>query len=79
MKYKVIRQHYGDKQYFAGESREVTNEHDAQTLIKMRLIAPFGGESKNPTAEQKAKAKSVPKNKAETAPQNKADNDGHSE
>lgn len=77
MKYKVIRQHYGDRQYYAGESREVANEHDAQTLIKMGLIAPFGGESENPTAEQKGKAKAKPahKNKAETAPQNKAESD----
>lgn len=91
MKYKVLVQHFGDRQYWAGESREVANEQDANELIKLGLIAPFddsnGGdngeqgenEQGNPPAEQKGKAKPAPKNKAETAPQNKADNDGHSE
>ncbi|MFA9487077.1 hypothetical protein LU276_08300 [Moraxella haemolytica] len=65
MKYKVIRQHYGDKQYFAGESREVTNEHDAKILISMGLIEPIAGE----------KAKAAPKNKAEPKVQNKAESD----
>lgn len=60
MEYKVIRQHYGDRQYFSGESREVTNEHDAKILIDMGLIE---GE----------KAKAVPKNKAEPKVQNKAE------
>ncbi len=63
MEYIVKRQHYGDKQYYAGESREVTNEHDAKILIDMGLIAPIEGE----------KAKSAPKNKAEPKVQNKAE------
>ena len=41
MKYKVITQHFGDKQYWAGESREIVNEQDANELIKLGLIAPF--------------------------------------
>lgn len=47
MKYKVITQHFGDKQYWAGESREVTNEQDANELIKLGLIAPLD-EGKKP-------------------------------
>lgn len=89
MKYKVLIQHLGDKQYWAGESREVANEQDAGELIKQGLIAPFdddgdsggGGEQgenerDNPPTEPKAKAKAPPKNKAEPAPQNKADDNG---
>ena len=92
MKYKVLIQHFGDKQYWAGESREVANEQDAGELIKQGLIAPFdddgdsggGGEQgeneqDNPPAEPKAKAKAQPKNKAEPAPQNKADDNGQGE
>lgn len=92
MKYKVLIQHFGDKQYWAGESREVANEQDAGELIKQGLIAPFdddgdsggGGkqgenEQDNPPADPKAKAKPAPKNKAEPAPQNKADDNGQGE
>ena len=92
MKYKVLIQHLGDKQYWTGESREVANEQDAGELIKQGLIAPFdddgdsggGGEQgeneqDNPPAEPKAKAKAPPKNKAEPAPQNKADDNGQGE
>lgn len=91
MKYKVLIQHFGDRQYWAGESREVANEQDAQALIKLGLIAPFddgdngnGGEQDNneqdnPPADPKAKAKPAPKNKADTAPQNKADDNGQGE
>ncbi|MGP1605753.1 MAG: hypothetical protein ACTTG4_05060 [Moraxella sp.] len=92
MKYKVLIQHFGDKQYYAGESREVANDHDAKELIGMGLIAQFdddgdsggGGkqgenEQDNPPAEPKAKAKAPPKNKAEPAPQNKADDNGQGE
>lgn len=92
MKYTVIKQHYGDKQYWVGDVREIDNEHDADELIGMGLIAPFdddgdsggGGEQgeneqDNPPAEPKAKAKAPPKNKAEPAPQNKADDNGQGE
>lgn len=82
MKYKVITQHFGDKQYWAGEIREVASEQDAGELIKMGLIAPFNdGEhsenepSSSPT-DPKAKSKPAPKNKADTAQQNKADDNG---
>lgn len=77
MKYKVLIQHFGDKQYWAGESREVANEQDAKELIKLGLIAPFddgdNGEQDNPPAEPKQKAKSPPKNKAEGEPENKGE------
>lgn len=39
MKYKVLIQHFGDRQYWAGDSREVSNEQDANELIKRGLIA----------------------------------------
>lgn len=39
MKYKVIQQHFGDKQYFVGDERIVENEQDAKMLIGMGLIA----------------------------------------
>lgn len=65
MKYNVLVQHFGDRQYYSGESREVTNEHDAKILIDMGLIEPIDGE----------KAKAAPKNKAKPKPQNKAEGD----
>lgn len=88
MKYKVLIQHFGDKQYWAGESREVANEQDAGELIKQGLIAPFDdgdngeqgeNEQDNTPAEPKQKAKAPPKNKAEPAPQNKADDNEQGE
>lgn len=39
MKYKVLIQHFGDRQYWAGDVREIDNEQDAQILIDMGLIA----------------------------------------
>lgn len=41
MKYKVLVQHFGDRQYWAGENREVANEQDAGELINLGLIAPL--------------------------------------
>lgn len=78
MKYKVLIQHFGDCQYWAGESREVANEQDAKELIKLGLIAPFdddgdNGEQDNPPAEPKQKSKAPPKNKAEGEPENKGE------
>lgn len=45
MKYKVLKQHFGDRQYWAGDVREVTNEQDAQSLINEGLIAEIGGQT----------------------------------
>ena len=68
MEYTVLRQHYGDKQYYAGDRRKVDNNHDAKALIDMGLIAP---------TTQKAKAS--PKNKAEPALENKGNDSDDTE
>lgn len=52
MKYTVIKQHFGDKQYWVGDVREIDNEHDADELLALRLIAPLGEQkADNPTAK----------------------------
>lgn len=38
MEYKVAKQHYGDRQYFEGDTREVKVKGDADILIGMGLI-----------------------------------------
>ena len=38
MGYKVIKQHWGDKQYFEGDTREVKVKGDADQLVAMGLI-----------------------------------------
>lgn len=63
MKYKVIRQHYGSKQFFAGDVREGLNKSDADQLIKMGLIAETKEEKAAPKAQNKMAKK--PQNKAE--------------
>lgn len=65
MKYKVTRQHWGDRQYMEGESREVKNESDAKELLRMGLIA-------EPDAKEE-KAAPKPKNKMAKEPENKAE------
>lgn len=62
MQYQVIKQHYGDKQYWAGETRTLDNEQDANELINMGLIAPLD-----------EKAEKTPKNKNGKQPKNKAE------
>lgn len=62
MQYQVIQQHFGDKQYWTGETRTVENKHDAETLINMGLIAPLD-----------EKAEKTPKNKNGKQPKNKAE------
>lgn len=73
MEYKVIRQHYGDRQYFSGESREVTNEHDANELIKLGLIAPFddgnGGDNGKQGNDEQDNPPADPKSQSQTCPQ----------
>ena len=66
MKYKVIRQHYGSKQFFAGDVREVLNDSDAKALIKAGLIADNKSDK-----EQKAAPKAQNKMAKKTA--NKAE------
>lgn len=68
MKYKVLLQHYGDRQYWAGDEREVKDPETAAYLIEQRLIAPTDDEPEQP----QAKAALAPQNKAAQVPQNKS-------
>lgn len=56
MKYEVLTQHFGDKQYYAGDMRELDDEQ-AKPLIAMGLIKA--------QAPAKNKAEPAPKNKAD--------------
>lgn len=60
MEYIVLQQHYGDKQYWAGDVRVVKDADTAAYLIAQGLIAPEG------------KAQPAPQNKAAPPPQNKS-------
>ena len=67
--YVVLEQHYGDKQYWFGDKREML-EADAAHLIELGLIAEAESseDDNNPEPEKKAgrKAKgNAPKNKAD--------------
>lgn len=68
MKFKVLKQHYGDKQYFAGDTREA-NEADVKHLVERGVLQAVGGKSE-PAPVNKAEA--APANKAEAAPKTKA-------
>lgn len=61
MKFKVLREHYGDRLYTESDEREA-NERDVEHLVKAGVL-------------QKADAKSEPEpeNKAELAPVNKSE------
>lgn len=56
-KFEVLRQHFGDKQYWSGDEREAS-ERDVAHLVKSGVL--------------KAKAEPKVKNKAEPAVKNKA-------
>ena len=56
--YKVIRQHYGDKQYWVGDERDLS-DFDAKRLLEHGVIA----DKKAP--EPSNKRAQAPKNKAE--------------
>lgn len=58
-KYRVLRQHYGDKEYYPGDSREL-NGIDGAHLVSMGLL------------EEEQKKAPEPSNKMESEPQNKA-------
>ena len=62
MKFHVIRQHYGDKMYVPGDTREA-EEGAVKHLLANGVLSKEA---------PKAKAEAKPKNKAESAPQNKA-------
>lgn len=86
MKYKVLKQHFGDKQYWEGEEREVENEHSAAALIAAGLIAaietsatepptgPPEAQTESPIDEtaEAVEAVEAVESKAKAAPQNKA-------
>ena len=75
MEYKVTKQHWGDKQYFEGSTREVKNDSDAKELMRMGLIEdPKEAEAAKKAAADKAKAD---KEAAEAA--KKADADAEKE
>ena len=71
MFYKVLRQHWGDKQYVEGDMRKVGNKKDAEQLAKLGLIAEEGVENYEPE-EVKAEPKPV-RNKMAKEPDNKAE------
>ena len=59
MEYKVIKQHWGDKQYFEGDTREVKVDSDAKELVRMGLIVDAkaaAAEKKKAAADAKTKA-----------------------
>ena len=55
MKYIVIEQHYGDKQYYRGDEREVALKEDVQQLKKHHLIADTDSEEAKAAIDDKAK------------------------
>lgn len=65
MKYTVIRQHYGEKQFFEGDTREVANDSDAKTLIKAGLIAEVDDKKEKAAPKAKNKMAKETANKAE--------------
>ena len=87
MKYIVIEQYYGDRQYWAGDEREVKDPETAAYLIAQKLIALPEGAAQNTEADDaqpqtgaqapeadaaQAKAEAAPQNKAAQPPKNKA-------
>ena len=62
MKYKVTKQHWGDRQYFEGDTREVKVKSDAEQLMKMGLIVDA---SESVEADAEAQAEQAKKEKAE--------------
>lgn len=62
-KFKVLRQHQGDKPYAEGDTRDA-DERDVAHLVANGVLEPV-----------KAKSEAPAKNKAEPAVQNKAKSD----
>lgn len=63
--YRVVRQHYGDRQYLAGDSREM-EEQDAKPLLGRVL-------SEDWEDDLDEKSEDEPDNKMEGEPENKAE------
>ncbi|MBI1621496.1 hypothetical protein [Aquamicrobium zhengzhouense] len=59
--YTVLRQHYGDKQYMAGDTREA-NETDVKHLVTAGVLEEVGPKSEKAPANKAEKA--APKNKS---------------
>ena len=70
MEYKVTKQHWGDRQYYEGDTREVKVKSDAEQLMKMGLIADS---SESTEADAEAQAEQAKKEKAEAAAKVKAE------
>lgn len=71
MDYEVTKQHHGDKQYFEGDIRHVSNKTDAKRLIDLGLIAEID-ESK-PRTKASTKQEKEPANKMAKEPENKSE------
>ena len=67
MEYKVTKQHWGDRQYYEGDTREVKVKSDAEQLMKMGLIADSSmpAEADAKAEAEKAKAKEAEAKEAE--------------
>lgn len=80
MNYIVLRQHFGDRQYFSGEIRPIDDKMVADKLIKLGVLADPSqkptDDKANDKPDDKASQKLAPrpKNKMAKAPQNKAQN-----
>ena len=70
MEYKVTKQHWGDRQYYEGDTREVKVKSDAEQLMKMGLIVDA---SESVEADAEAQAEQAKKEKAEAAAKVKAE------
>ena len=65
MEYKVIKQHWGDKQYFEGDTREVKVDSDAKELVRMGLIVESDSKEEKSAPKAKNKMAKEPANKSE--------------
>ena len=83
MNYIVLRQHFGDRQYFSGEIRPIDDKMGADKLIKLGVLAdpnqkPTDDKANDKTDDKPSKPSQKlaprPKNKMAKAPQNKAQN-----
>lgn len=64
--YDVKREHYGDKPYVTGDTREL-DQNEAKRLVELGVLA-----EKKPVKAQETKANKAPLNKAmKAAPENK--------
>lgn len=70
MEYKVTKQHWGDKQYFEGDTREVKVKSDAEQLMKMGLVMDSDAAAQ---ADAKADAEKAKADAEKEAAEAKAD------